>query len=193
MPRPLRAASILAAASRRFARSGYAATSMDEIAEEAGVNKLILYRHFNSKRELYEAVLAEVESRLDAIDHRPTTLDQEPAQVMREATATLLATVRVAREVPEAYRLLYQHAVHEPEFAGHASRLRARGVARAEALLVPLVEDRSLRRWAARLVATTTDEAILAWLDVGEPERDRYLADRLAHVLDAMLSPLARR
>src|SRR5215469_12819304 len=157
LPRAERAASILRAASRTFARGGYAATSMDDIAAEAGVSKLMLYRHFNSKHELYEAVLAEVRSRLDAIEHRPATLvGLTLAEGLREAAATLVATIRAAREVPDAYRLLYEHAAHEPEFAAHAGSIRARNVAKAESLLAPLIEDVSLRRWAARLLASIT-------------------------------------
>src|SRR5262249_54169592 len=74
LPRAERAASILRAASRTFARGGYAETSMDDIAAEAGVSKLILYRHFNSKHDLYRTVLDEVRSRLTALEHRPATL-----------------------------------------------------------------------------------------------------------------------
>lgn len=36
-----------------FARRGYRATTMDEIAEIAGVTKPLLYQHFDSKRALY--------------------------------------------------------------------------------------------------------------------------------------------
>jgi len=188
LPRAARAASILRAASRTFARGGYAATSMDDIAAEAGVSKLMLYRHFNSKHELYEAVLAEVRSRLDAIEHRPATLvGLTPAEGLREATATLVATIRAAREVPDAFRLLYEHASHEPESAAYAGSIRARGLAKAESLLAPLIEDVSLRRWAARVVASITDEAVLAWLDVGEPERDEDLAGRLARIQAAVV------
>lgn len=188
LPRAARAASILQAASRTFARGGYAATSMEDIAAEAGVSKLMLYRHFNSKHELYEAVLTAVRSRLEAIERRPATLDGvEPAEWVREATATLLATIRAAREAPDAYRLLYVHAAHEPEFAAYAGSLQARSVARLEALLAPLVEDPGLRRWAARLVSSITDEAVLAWLDVGDPERDPYVAERLARIQGAVV------
>ena len=49
-----RIASILAAAARAFAVGGFAATSMEDIAAEAGVTKLIVYRHFATKQELYE-------------------------------------------------------------------------------------------------------------------------------------------
>jgi AcrR family transcriptional regulator len=188
LPRAARAASILRAASRRFARGGYAATSMDEIAAEASVSKLMLYRHFNSKHELYEAALDEVRSRLHAVEHRPATLaGLTPEEGIREAAVTLLATIRAAREVPDAYRLLYVHAAREPEFAAYVNNIRARALAKSESLLRALIEDPTLRRWAAHLIATLTDEAILAWLDTGEPERDAYMAERLARMQGAII------
>ena len=57
LSREQREASILRAAARAFATGGFAATSMEDIAAEAGVTKLIVYRHFDSKQQLYEAVL----------------------------------------------------------------------------------------------------------------------------------------
>ena len=36
-----------------FAEHGYAATTMDDIAEAAGVTKPLVYQHFESKRALY--------------------------------------------------------------------------------------------------------------------------------------------
>jgi hypothetical protein len=37
----------------RRSRAGYAATSLDEVAREAGVSRTILYRYFESKADLY--------------------------------------------------------------------------------------------------------------------------------------------
>src|SRR5215467_8269434 len=48
---------ILDGAASVFAKGGYAGTSMEEIAAAAGVSKLLLYRDFAGKRELYQAVL----------------------------------------------------------------------------------------------------------------------------------------
>ena len=48
---------ILAAAERVFAESGLAGARTDAIADEAGVNKALLYYYFKSKERLYEAVL----------------------------------------------------------------------------------------------------------------------------------------
>ena len=54
-----RRATIIEVAKRLFAQSGFHGVSIDEIVKEVGVSPAILYRHFKSKEELYEAVLHE--------------------------------------------------------------------------------------------------------------------------------------
>jgi len=46
--------------------AGFTATGLDDIAAEAGITRVILYRHFDSKTELYQAVLDRMCGRLDA-------------------------------------------------------------------------------------------------------------------------------
>lgn len=53
-----RRALIVEAAGRLFGERGYEGTRLDDIASAAGVTKPILYRHFDSKRDLYVALLA---------------------------------------------------------------------------------------------------------------------------------------
>ena len=48
---------ILDAARGAFADTGYHETSLDAVAERAGVSKALLYEHFGSKRELFVAML----------------------------------------------------------------------------------------------------------------------------------------
>jgi len=50
-------AAILAAAERIFAEEGLAGARTEDIAAHAGVNKALLYYYFQSKEELYEAIL----------------------------------------------------------------------------------------------------------------------------------------
>jgi len=57
-------AAVIAAAAARFATDGYAATTMDAIAEDANIAKGGLYHHFASKAELFEAVFIEMETSL---------------------------------------------------------------------------------------------------------------------------------
>lgn len=70
---------ILVAASRCFAENGYAACSMDAIAQAAGLSKGGLYAHFKSKEELFTAVIRQeherAAERAQAMLERPPYLD----------------------------------------------------------------------------------------------------------------------
>jgi AcrR family transcriptional regulator len=57
----------LAAAQRVFSAHGYHSAAMDEIADQAGVSKPVLYQHFPGKLELYIALL---ENHVDELVHR---------------------------------------------------------------------------------------------------------------------------
>ena len=61
---------ILAAAKRQFLAHGYGGASMEAVAAAAGVSIMTLYRHAESKDELFEAVIAiECSSGDDAAEH----------------------------------------------------------------------------------------------------------------------------
>jgi len=57
LPRSARRKQLLAAAQEVFVAQGYHAAAMDDIAEQAGVSKPVLYQHFPGKLELYLALL----------------------------------------------------------------------------------------------------------------------------------------
>jgi AcrR family transcriptional regulator len=52
-----RRAQLLSVASTLFAKGGYDATTMDQVAVAAGVTKPLLYQHFSSKHALYEEIV----------------------------------------------------------------------------------------------------------------------------------------
>jgi AcrR family transcriptional regulator len=64
LPASARREQLLATALEVFARQGFHATSMNDVAEAAGVTKPVLYQHFASKRDLYLALLDDVGGRL---------------------------------------------------------------------------------------------------------------------------------
>ena len=70
LPRAERREVILRSAAQLFGRRGYAAASMEDIAAAAGVTKLILYRHFASKADLYRAVLQRVADQLKQTNYQ---------------------------------------------------------------------------------------------------------------------------
>ena len=57
LPRDQRRAQLLDAANEVFTTRGYHAAAMDEIAAAAGISKPVLYQHFDSKLDLYLALL----------------------------------------------------------------------------------------------------------------------------------------
>lgn len=50
---------ILAAAKDIFMRKGFAGTRMQEVADEAGINKAMLHYYFRSKEKLFKVILSE--------------------------------------------------------------------------------------------------------------------------------------
>ncbi|WP_171169935.1 TetR/AcrR family transcriptional regulator [Streptomyces sp. I05A-00742] len=68
MPREVRERQMIDAAVRVFARCGYSAASMDEIAELAGASKPLIYLYLNSKEDLFgTCIRREAEALLGAV------------------------------------------------------------------------------------------------------------------------------
>jgi AcrR family transcriptional regulator len=69
-------AELLRAASRLFLRNGYVATSLSDIAEEAALTKGAVYSNFESKEELFLALLQEI---ADPVQKWAVAQEQETA------------------------------------------------------------------------------------------------------------------
>ena len=180
MRRAERREQILRAAARAFGRAGFAATSLDDVALEAGVTRAILYRHFESKADLYRAVLDQAQRRLAEATGAPTFTN-----------ASIDGLLVAASEDPDGFRLLFQHAAREPEFRAQMDELRAASIGVALDQLAGQVADPRWGRWAAQLAALTTIEAVIAWLDAGQPDRDRA-ARRIRQVVAAIVRSARR-
>jgi AcrR family transcriptional regulator len=173
MPREERQASLLRAAARAFARTGYAATSMDDVAAEAGVSRLIVYRHFASKEELYRSVLDRVAQRLHD-DFVAGLADGAPAEPDGFTTRLLLG---VARDEPDGFRLLVVHAAREPQFASYTAMLREAAAQIADELMGDRIPDATMRPWATHTIVDYLYASVLAWLDHGDPARDEQFIE----------------
>jgi len=159
MRRDERREQILAAATRAFARTGYAATSLDAISDEAAVTPVILYRHFDSKNDMYRAVLDRACARLASTVGSDDFDDDSIPALVKSAAAD-----------PDGFKLLFRHAVREPEFDDITRALANASTEVAHRHLTTQIEDEDWARWAARVVPTVTIEAVIAWLDTGQPD-----------------------
>jgi len=74
---------LLGAALHRFATQGYAATTVREIADDAGVNAALISRYFDSKEGLFEQCLAGVSTELGTTA-RARTLDEVAATMAEQ-------------------------------------------------------------------------------------------------------------
>lgn len=158
---------------------------MEDVAAAAGITKLIVYRHFDSKQALYDAVLEQVADRM-----RHEFLSG--LETERPGSGAVHALLAVAREDTAGFTLLWRHASREPQFADHADAIRKRGVRIAERLLAPVpFSSPRVRRWAAATIVSYLVDAILHWVDEGDPARDGEVAGLLARSLPGVIAAWA--
>jgi AcrR family transcriptional regulator len=179
LPRSQRRQVILAGAARAFATGGFDATSMEDIAEASGVTKLIVYRHFDSKEDLYRAILEEVSGRLSeqvAVAHR---------RGQRRGVFGA-AFLMVAREDPDGFRLLWCHSSREPRFADYADAVRIASINFARGVLESRV-DPDVLDWGSATSVGFLVEAVINWLEHGDPAGDDRFLEAVARSFEGLL------
>ena len=77
---------ILDAASAEFAQHGLSGARVDRIAEQAGLNKRLLYYYFGSKDDLFLAVLEASYARIRQAEQALHLQDMPPVQALRRLT-----------------------------------------------------------------------------------------------------------
>ena len=135
-----RRGAILQAALDVFARRGYHAASIDEIAQAAGISKALIYEHFPSKRDLHVSLL---ESHVQEIFERlaEAAATSDPGEVrLRAGVDAFLGFVETRRD---AFRMLFRDAV-EPEVAGIVAAVQRQTAAAVAGMIA--TEPRKGRR-----------------------------------------------
>jgi len=120
-------------AARLFAQRGYAATTVEQIVAAADVSKPILYRHFDSKRELYTRLL---ERRRDELAAAPIERLLQADGTLEDRLAAMLDTwfEHVERH-PDSSRLLFRDITDDEELRVLQQELRGRQRAADVALM----------------------------------------------------------
>src|SRR3954470_23546436 len=100
-----RRAAILDAALEVFAKRGYNGSSIDEIAQAAGISKALIYEHFPSKKDLHVSLL-ERHTQEIFIRLSQTADTDEPGEVrLRNGVSAFLEWVE---SNPVAFRLVFR-------------------------------------------------------------------------------------
>ncbi len=154
MPRERREQLILNVAGGVFAREGYHSSSMDEIADQAGVSKPMLYAYFNSKEGLYLAYIeragGELLERLESAAPRGV----RPASALRARITEFLSFVE---EHGDGWKVLFREVGSTRPFSDQVAELRER---------------------IARAIRRMLEDGVSAWPGYPEPA-----ADAVAHAL----------
>ncbi len=197
---------ILDAAHAVFVRRGTAGARMQEIAEEAGVNKALLHYYFRNKARLGEAIFRRVASalfgRLGAILGGPATLDEKVRQVVAlyldQLSATPYAPGYViseinqhperAKQLLEAIGQLRAQAIGE-HFIGTLER-QLKDAARAGRIR-PISIDQFLANLASLCVFPFVARPMLcAVLQLDDRGFERFVRERKATLPDFILNAL---
>jgi len=155
---------LLDAAVRVFARKGFHASRVSDIAEEAGVAHGLLYHYFKSKDQVLEAVFHDNWSVLLARIASVEESDEPAADQLRHIAAVVL---RTWLHLPDVVRVVIREFGRSPELAERIgelaqpidsiARVIERGVQRGEFKQVD-------PRVAATVVYGSIDELLTAWV-----------------------------
>jgi AcrR family transcriptional regulator len=154
-----RRSGILDAALTAFSKKGYHATSLDDIAGEAGVSKALIYEHFASKQELHADLIARNARELTQRVAGALSGVEVESTVERLA-AGLEAFFAYVEERREAWRMLFRDAA-DPESSAVLERMVQQVTAEVTVLisqdpgarrLTRVGDERSLRLLAEMLV-----------------------------------------
>lgn len=190
LPAAVRRAMIEDAAARLFAERGLTATTVEDIVEAAGVSKPMLYRHFESKKELQLKLMERRRDELAAAAleeflHAPGTM-RDRLEAMTDAWFA-----HVERH-PYSSRVLFQDAVGDADVQALQLELRARQRAADMALmreLAPGLPEAELEP-LGEIMRSTLCGLALWWLERPDTPRALVVAAVL-RVADGVLLTLA--
>jgi TetR/AcrR family transcriptional regulator, mexJK operon transcriptional repressor len=156
--RPAKRQAIVDAATCVFLRHGYAETSVDAIAAEAGVAKQTIYNHFGDKRQLFLAVIQAVQRDLGIEPGTAGDLEEwlgnsddlgrDLRMVGRDGARAMMRP-----EIAGLRRLIIAEWDREPELLAEWARPRP---------MLELALARAIERQAARGVLDVDDAALAA-------------------------------
>jgi AcrR family transcriptional regulator len=133
---------MLDVAERRFASEGFHGVTMDEIAEEVGVSKPMIYAYFESKEGLYHALMVRAREQLFAAIDEAVSVTDPPDEQLWSGVLAFLTFVEGNRE---AWTVLFLDApTSEPQLATEWMRVREQTARLVHQLLGEATEARGL-------------------------------------------------
>jgi TetR/AcrR family fatty acid metabolism transcriptional regulator len=183
---------LLDAAVRVFARKGYHAARIGDIAEEAGVAYGLLYHYFSSKEEVLRSVFRDTWRALILTIKNVKEGDDPPPEQLRKVAEILL---RSWRRDPELVRVLVLEVTRSSLLAGEMDEVVA-SFAAIQEIIERGQADGSIRsdldaRLASYVFYGAIDELLTGWVLGRLPDSDDDLARAERTVVEIVTGGLA--
>ena len=168
---------IRSAAVRAFAKKGYHACRVSDIAEEAGVAYGLVYHYFGSKEAVLETVFRETwQLMLTAIQAVEELGEPAPEQIRKVAAMVL----RTWRDDPDLVRVLVREVTRSPQLQNEIGEIVLAFKA-LERIIERGKAEGSFRadldtRLAATMVYGTLEEILTGWVMGQLPDSDEDVA-----------------
>jgi AcrR family transcriptional regulator len=188
LPAAARREQLLAVALETFAKEGFHATSMNDVADAAGVTKPVLYQHFPSKRALYLALLEDVGNQLLSGIAKAAT-DASPRAQVEQGFAAYFRWVNDHRD---QFTLLFgSGARRDEEFAAAVKRVE-RAIAGTIAPMIQADIEPDHQRLLAYGLVGVAEGTSRYLVSVGEPFDPDRVARQVADLAWAGLRGVRR-
>ncbi len=135
---------LLEYAEKIFVEKGYADTRIDDIAEQAGINKRMLYVYFGSKKDVYKEVLKIAFGRLFEWSEQTLSAYDDPSKKAKEIVEGYF---QFLQKNPTYVRLIGWETMNEGRFAGEIlANLHATGLENLYSVLAKGIESGVFRK-----------------------------------------------
>ncbi|MBE7036361.1 MAG: TetR/AcrR family transcriptional regulator [Ruminococcaceae bacterium] len=116
---------ILAAAEKAFAEKGLYGARVDDIAEQSGANKRMIYAYFGSKEKLYVAVLERVYSRIAESEKELLNKETDCTEAIRRI---IRHSFDFLYEDPSFVKMVMWENLNQGQFLKESEAPRAKGI-----------------------------------------------------------------
>ena len=151
-----------------FAQKGFSHISMDKLAKEVGVTKVVLYRYFKSKGELIGIILDSIVDSILVSDFKDSAWGRKRVS----------ENLEIIRKNHDAFICLMRHARYDPKYSSYYNKLIDQVDRNTILRLNDFTKNNSAiinKQFVAARISSLIFVSIIEWIVSGDPSNDDIL------------------